>query len=67
TAGNGICPVEDSGGIWSWNHLLKLRKKKVLTEEEAEQLEWAGLSPDEQPEPFDKQQANDRLRALFNH
>ncbi|MDX7999725.1 plasmid pRiA4b ORF-3 family protein [Xenorhabdus sp. Reich] len=67
TAGNGICPVEDSGGIWSWNHLLKLRKKKVLTEDEEEQLEWAGLSPDEQPKPFDKQQANDRLKALFNH
>ncbi|WP_323853514.1 plasmid pRiA4b ORF-3 family protein [Xenorhabdus koppenhoeferi] len=67
TAGNGMCPAEDSGGIWHWNHLLKLRKKKILTEEEAEQLEWAGLSPDEQPEPFDKQQANKRLKALFNY
>ncbi|AYA41612.1 plasmid pRiA4b ORF-3 family protein [Xenorhabdus nematophila] len=67
TAGNGMCPAEDSGGIWHWNHLLKLRKKKILTEEEAEQLEWAGLSPDEQPEPFDKQLANKRLKALFNY
>ncbi|MBI6548083.1 plasmid pRiA4b ORF-3 family protein [Xenorhabdus sp. VLS] len=67
TAGNGVCPAEDSGGIWNWNHLLKLRKKKMLTEDEAEQLEWAGLSPSEPLEPFDKQQANDRLKALFNH
>ncbi|OTA15346.1 plasmid pRiA4b ORF-3-like family protein [Xenorhabdus vietnamensis] len=66
TAGNGICPAEDSGGIWSWNYLLKLRKQKVLTEDEAEQLEFAGLSPSESLEPFDKQQANKRLKALFN-
>ncbi|MDX7986358.1 plasmid pRiA4b ORF-3 family protein [Xenorhabdus sp. 12] len=64
-AGNGMCPVEDSGGVWSWNNLLKLRKNKSLTEEEAEMLEWAGLSPDKQLEPFDKQQANDRLKMLF--
>ncbi|OTA19227.1 plasmid pRiA4b ORF-3-like family protein [Xenorhabdus beddingii] len=65
TAGNGMCPAENSGGIWSWNDLLKLRKKKTLTEDEAEQLEWVGLSPSEPLEPFDKQQVNKRLRALF--
>ncbi|OKP01807.1 plasmid pRiA4b ORF-3 family protein [Xenorhabdus eapokensis] len=67
TAGNGICPAEDSGGIWNWNYLLKLRKKKVLTEDEAEQLEFVGLSPSELPEPFDKQQANKKLKALVIH
>ncbi|MDC9582577.1 plasmid pRiA4b ORF-3 family protein [Xenorhabdus sp. PR6a] len=64
-AGNGLCPAEDSGGIWHWNDLLKLRKKKVLSEEEAEELEYVGLSPDKSLEPFDKQQANKRLKALF--
>ncbi|PHM72694.1 plasmid pRiA4b ORF-3 family protein [Xenorhabdus kozodoii] len=67
TAGNGLCPAEDSGGIWNWNHLLKLRKQKTLTEDEAEQLEWAGLSPSEPLEPFDKQQVNKRLKAFFRH
>ncbi|MDC9596889.1 plasmid pRiA4b ORF-3 family protein [Xenorhabdus anantnagensis] len=66
TAGNGMCPAEDSGGIWNWNYLLKLRKQKVLTEDEAEQLEFVGLSPSESLAPFDKQQANKRLKALFN-
>ncbi|WP_244590641.1 plasmid pRiA4b ORF-3 family protein [Xenorhabdus mauleonii] len=28
TAGIGMYPVEDSGGIWNWNNLLKLRKMK---------------------------------------
>ncbi|WP_338804046.1 plasmid pRiA4b ORF-3 family protein [Xenorhabdus griffiniae] len=67
TAGNGICPAEDSGGIWSWNYLLKLRKKKLLTEDEAEQLELVGLSPSESLEPFDKQQINKRLKTLISH
>ncbi|MBC8951303.1 MULTISPECIES: plasmid pRiA4b ORF-3 family protein [Xenorhabdus] len=67
TAGNGICPAEDSGGIWNWNYLLKLRRKKLLTEDEAEQLEFVGLSPTESLEPFDKQQVNKRLKAFINH
>ncbi|MDC9613358.1 plasmid pRiA4b ORF-3 family protein [Xenorhabdus khoisanae] len=66
TAGKGMCPAEDSGGIFSWNHLLKLRKKKILTEDEAEQLDWAGLSPGEELEPFDKERANQMLKKLFS-
>ncbi|CDG23310.1 conserved protein of unknown function [Xenorhabdus poinarii G6] len=66
TAGNGMCPAEDIGGIWRWNHLLKLRKKKVLTKDETEQLESLGLSPSETLKPFDKEQVNQRLTARFN-
>ncbi|WP_416777031.1 plasmid pRiA4b ORF-3 family protein [Xenorhabdus budapestensis] len=65
TAGNGVCPTEDSGGVWEWNYLLKLRKRKILTEDDAEHLEYIGLSPSESLEPFDKQEANRRLRKLF--
>ncbi|MCC8368306.1 plasmid pRiA4b ORF-3 family protein [Xenorhabdus sp. PB61.4] len=67
TAGNGTCPVEDSGGIWQWNNVLKLRKKKLLTEEEAEYLELLGLDPHQPLEPFDKQEANHKLAALFSY
>ncbi|MGB5446513.1 MAG: plasmid pRiA4b ORF-3 family protein [Psychromonas sp.] len=61
TAGSGICPAEDSGGIWGWNQLLKMRKKKNLTEDDLEHLEWVGLSPDEPLLPFNKEEANQRL------
>ncbi|WP_323866591.1 plasmid pRiA4b ORF-3 family protein [Xenorhabdus szentirmaii] len=67
TAGNGLCPLEDSGGIQSWNDLIKRWKKKALTEEEAARLDWFGFNPDEQPEPFDKRHANDCLKAWFSH
>ncbi len=63
TAGNGRCPEEDSGGIWNWNHLLKMRKKKNLDEEELEQLEWMGLLPDEPLVPFSKEETNRELQA----
>ncbi|PHM38494.1 conserved hypothetical protein [Xenorhabdus innexi] len=67
TAGNGICPVEDSGGVWQWNQILKLRKRKLLTEEEAEYLDMMELAPHQPLEPFDKQEANHRLEALFGY
>lgn len=66
-AGNGICPAEDSGGIWQWNYLLKLRKNKQLTEDEAERLEYVGLAPYQELEPFDKEKANRRLKELYEN
>jgi hypothetical protein len=38
--GHGECPPEDCGGVWGYADLLELTKKKKLTDEEREQLEW---------------------------
>ena len=38
--GYGECPPEDCGGVWGYADLLELTKKKKLTDEEREQLEW---------------------------
>ncbi|WP_372880436.1 hypothetical protein [Psychromonas sp.] len=69
TAGNGICPAEDSGGIWNWDHILKMHNKKSLTDEELEHLEWLGLSPDEPLVPLNKEEINQQLHVtnIYNH
>ena len=38
--GFGECPPEDCGGVWGYADLLELTKKKKLTKEERERLEW---------------------------
>lgn len=58
--------MEDSGGIWRWNHMLKMRKKKNLNEEELEHLEWIGLAPGEPLMPFNKEETNKQLNADYS-
>ena len=38
--GHGECPPEDCGGVWGYADLLGLTRKKKLTAEERENLEW---------------------------
>ena len=42
--GHGECPPEDCGGVWGYAELLELTKKKKLTAEERERLEWYEMS-----------------------
>ncbi|WP_345334248.1 plasmid pRiA4b ORF-3 family protein [Ferrimonas pelagia] len=56
TAGRGACPPEDCGGIWGYQNLLALRRRKRLNEDEEEQLEWYGMDGDFDPAAFDKTQ-----------
>lgn len=39
-AGHGECPPEDCGGVFGYAELLALTKKKKLSKEERERLEW---------------------------
>lgn len=50
--GQGECPPEDCGGVWGYEHLLDLLQKKRLTKEEREELEWAEMDKDYNPDLF---------------
>lgn len=65
TTGKGNCPWEDCGGIGMWNYLLHLKRKKVLGEDELETLEMHGFDPDYDPDPFDKDEINQRLAEIW--
>lgn len=38
--GQGQCPPEDCGGVWGYEELLELMKKKRKTQDDKEELEW---------------------------
>ena len=70
--GHGECPPEDCGGVWGYADLLELTKKKKLTEEEQEQLEWYQMDKESEFDPdycdivFFKEVAEDYNDALQN-
>ena len=60
-AGARACPPEDSGGPWGYGELLEILRNPQHAEH-AERLEWVGGRFD--PEAFDLEAVNRRLRAL---
>ena len=70
--GYGECPPEDCGGVWDYADLLELSKKKKLTKEEREQLEWYEMDKENLFDPeycdieFFKEIAEDYNDALQN-
>ena len=54
--GHGECPPDNCGGIGEYEHLLELlenlKQKKRLTKEEREELEWADMDKDYNPDEF---------------
>ena len=68
--GHGECPPEDCGGVWGYADLLKLTKKKKLTAEERENLEWYQMDEESEFDPeycdieFFKEVAEDYNDAL---
>lgn len=63
SAGRGACPPEDCGGIWGYENLLRLLKKKTLTADESEHLQWCGMEDEWDANAFDKQAINAILNA----
>lgn len=68
--GHGECPPEDCGGVWGYADLLGLTKKKKLTAEERENLEWYQMDEESEFDPeycdieFFKEVAEDYNDAL---
>ena len=60
--GKNACPVEDCGGIWGYEDLVKVLKNKKHPEH-TEMKEWVGLEEDEDFDPteFDKEHINESL------
>lgn len=61
--GKGACPPEDCGGLWGYYGLLETLSDPE-SEEHEEILDWMGESFD--PDAFDLDEANARLRQWFN-
>ena len=69
--GQGACPPEDCGGIWGYEDLLAISKKKKLNREERERMEWHFMDGDFDPDECDDeeisemmQEWNDRLQSM---
>lgn len=64
TDGKNACPVEDCGGIWGYEDLVKVLKNKKHPEHE-EMKEWLGLEEDEDfdPKEFNKEYINESLKS----
>ena len=45
------CPPEDCGGVWGYADLLGLTRKKKLTAEERENLEWYQMDEESEFDP----------------
>jgi hypothetical protein len=61
TGGERACPPEDCGGIWGFADLLEAVRDPEHPEHE-EMLDW--LEGDFDPDAFDLEEANRRLRSL---
>jgi Plasmid pRiA4b ORF-3-like protein len=60
-AGARAFPPEDSGGVWGYQRLIEALSDPADPEHD-EYREWAGEDFD--PERFDREAANERLRRL---
>ena len=58
-AGKRACPPEDCGGIWGYQNILEILRKKKLCEEDKELLEWLG--DDYDPEELEIEEINEAL------
>lgn len=60
--GQGACPPEDRGGIWGYEDLLEIKKKKKRTREERERMEWALMDDDFDPDFFDDEEVDELMQ-----
>lgn len=60
--GQGACPPEDCGGIWGYEDFLEIRKKKKLTQEERESLEWYAMDGDFDPDTCDDEEIAEMMQ-----
>lgn len=60
--GQGACPPEDCGGIWGYEDLLEIRKKKKRSKEEREGLEWYFMDDDFDPEECDDEECDEMMQ-----
>ena len=58
-AGKRACPPEDCGGIWGYQNILKILRKKNLSQDDRELLEWLGDNYD--PEELEIEEINEIL------
>ncbi|MDI6737238.1 MAG: plasmid pRiA4b ORF-3 family protein [Nanoarchaeota archaeon] len=61
-AGERNCPPEDSGGVWGYEDLLKIKKNKKHPDYKEYIVEWLGEDFD--PEKFDIEAVNRGLKRL---
>ena len=61
-AGERNCPPEDSGGVWGYEDLLKIKKNKKHPDYKEYIEEWLGEGFD--PEAFDIESVIRRLKRL---
>ncbi|WBA13919.1 plasmid pRiA4b ORF-3 family protein [Salinivibrio proteolyticus] len=61
TAGNGVCPPEDCGGIDRYKDLLRLSKRAPLNDDDREILDLFNMQ-DWDAKFFDKNEVNQRLK-----
>ena len=60
--GQGACPPEDCGGIWGYEELLEIRKKKKHSREERERLEWYYMDGDFDPDECGDEEISEILQ-----
>lgn len=60
--GQGACPPEDCGGIWGYEDLLDIKKKKKPSREERENLEWYCMDGDFDPDIFDDEEIDELMQ-----
>lgn len=60
--GQGACPPEDCGGIWGYEDLLEIKKKKKRTKEERENLEWYCMDGNFDPEECDDEEIEEMMQ-----
>ncbi len=64
--GQGQCPPEDCGGVWGYEELLELCKKKRKSAEDRERLEWYGIDPKYfDPDYFDAEEFSCEIEAYM--
>lgn len=64
--GTGQCPPEDCGGVWGYEDLLEIVRKRKRTEEERERIKWYGMTRYYDPNLFDIELAQKYLDDIWN-
>ena len=62
---HGECPPEDCGGVWGYEYLLELNKKKRKSAEDKERLEWYDIPPNYDPEVCDLEWLQEDIDELW--
>ena len=65
--GQGACPPEDCGGVWGYEELLDLKKKKRKTDDDKERLEWYNITRDFNPDDCELEWLQDDIDSLWEN